>query len=156
MNALIIVAHPDDEVIWASGYIQRHKNFQWFAISVCYGNDISRSNGFSQSCSKLGIYNHNILNYPDNHTQIDSESLKANLKKVIDQWVNSYGVFDYIFTHNKDNGEYGHEVHKYVGSIVINNSDYLFSSKRIIYQFNYNTDFPPNKQLVEVCNSSHF
>lgn len=156
MNALIIVAHPDDEVIWAGGYIQRHKNFQWFAIAACYANDISRSNGFSQSCRKLGIYNHRILNYPDDHAQIDSASLKADLKNEIDQWVNSHGVFDCIFTHNKENGEYGNEVHKDVGNIVINNSGYLFSSRPRIYQFNYNADFPPNKQAVEVSDYERY
>lgn len=156
MNALVIVAHPDDEVIWMGGYIQRHKDLQWFAISVCYGDDTGRSVAFAQSCRKLGIYNHHVFSYPDDHNQIDDSSLKTDLKNVIDGWVTSYGTFSTVFTHNKENGEYGHEVHKKVGGVVSENVGGIFSNKPSLYRFNYNSDFPDNKQAVEMSDYERY
>ena len=150
MNALIIVAHPDDEVIWIGGYIQRHRDFQWFAISACYGGDLGRSVAFAQSCRKLGIYNHHIFSYPDDHNQINDISLKADLKNVINGWVTAYGAFSIVFTHNKENGEYGHETHKKVGKVVCENVSEIFSSTPTLYQFNYKASFPENQQAVEM------
>lgn len=60
MNALVIVAHPDDEVIWMGGYIQRHRDFQWFAISVCYGGcrPFKLADNPSEALAKEGIWRH--------------------------------------------------------------------------------------------------
>jgi len=150
MNSLTIVAHPDDEVIWMGGYILRHKNFRWFAISVCYGSDVNRANAFAKSCRKLGIYAHKILNYPDDPSQINEDSLKTDLSQIISKWEEREGNFNHVFTHNKDSGEYGHEVHKKVGRVVVDNKNDIFSGEAQVLQFNYSANFPPNKTNVEI------
>ncbi|WP_319478851.1 PIG-L family deacetylase [uncultured Draconibacterium sp.] len=42
----IIVAHPDDETLWAGGTILSHPSWNCFVVSVCRGNDPDRSAKF--------------------------------------------------------------------------------------------------------------
>jgi len=41
-RALIVVAHPDDETIWAGGVLLRHKNISWTIFSLCRKDDEDR------------------------------------------------------------------------------------------------------------------
>jgi len=156
MKAIVIIAHPDDEVIWMGGYILRHKNYRWHVIAVCYGDNANRAYAFTKSCNKLGIYTHKIFNYPDNHVQINENSLKADLSRVVNQWQELDGNFNYIFTHNKDNGEYGHEVHKRVGQVVFTNKNEVFANEAKLFQFNYGTEYPQDKTKVEVSDYERY
>jgi LmbE family N-acetylglucosaminyl deacetylase len=42
----IIVAHPDDETLWAGGTILSHPSWRCFIICLCRGNDKERSPRF--------------------------------------------------------------------------------------------------------------
>jgi LmbE family N-acetylglucosaminyl deacetylase len=46
MNAAVIVAHPDDETLWAGGLILSHPRCRWFIASLCRGSDPDRSPKF--------------------------------------------------------------------------------------------------------------
>ena len=106
---LIIIAHPDDEVLWAGGLIAKFPG-EW-SILLC-GSPVEepwRNNNFLSSCEVLGAKP--ILlsakdkgeNYPLDLSALDS--------KLINQ-------FDHIITHGKS-GEYGHAHHKQVHEAVI-------------------------------------
>ena len=38
----VIVAHPDDETLWAGGTILSHPSWQWFIVCLCRGSDKDR------------------------------------------------------------------------------------------------------------------
>ena len=38
-EALVIVAHPDDETIWMGGTILKNKNWKWTILSLCRASD---------------------------------------------------------------------------------------------------------------------
>jgi hypothetical protein len=38
-NAAVIVAHPDDETLWAGGMILTHPGYNWFVASLCRKSD---------------------------------------------------------------------------------------------------------------------
>ena len=42
----VIVAHPDDETLWAGGTILSHPANNWFVVSLCRASDKDRSTRF--------------------------------------------------------------------------------------------------------------
>jgi len=49
MNAAIVVAHPDDEALWAGGTILMHPSWNWFILSLCRGSDPDRAPRFHRA-----------------------------------------------------------------------------------------------------------
>lgn len=45
-NAACIVAHPDDETLWAGGTILMHPAIKWTIISLCRKSDPDRAPKF--------------------------------------------------------------------------------------------------------------
>jgi LmbE family N-acetylglucosaminyl deacetylase len=50
----VIVAHPDDETLWAGGTILRHPSWNWHIISLCRANDPDRAPKFQKVLAFLG------------------------------------------------------------------------------------------------------
>jgi len=51
---IIIVAHPDDETLWAGGTILRLEGADCFILSLCRGSDPDRAPKFRKTLNKLG------------------------------------------------------------------------------------------------------
>lgn len=110
-RALLVVAHPDDETIFAGGLILRSSEIEW-TIICCITESGERPREFLCACEFLAKESGNriepiLLNLvPDDDGNIDERTLAAKLK--------FYGTgYDIVFTHNSQ-GEYGHEHHKLV------------------------------------------
>jgi LmbE family N-acetylglucosaminyl deacetylase len=52
-NCAVIVAHPDDETLWAGGVILLHGEMRWTIISLCRKSDPDRAARFVRACEKL-------------------------------------------------------------------------------------------------------
>lgn len=50
----IIVAHPDDEILWAGGTILIHLECEWTIVSLCRKSDPDRAPRFYQVIRELG------------------------------------------------------------------------------------------------------
>jgi len=50
----VIVAHPDDETLWAGGTILSHPSWQCFIVCLCRGNDNNRAPKFLKALQILG------------------------------------------------------------------------------------------------------
>ncbi len=48
--ALMIVAHPDDETIWAGGLLINNRDWNWTIMSLCRGDDHDRRPKFLKVC----------------------------------------------------------------------------------------------------------
>jgi LmbE family N-acetylglucosaminyl deacetylase len=44
--AAVIVAHPDDETLWAGGTMLYHQNWNWVVVSLCRAGDADRAPKF--------------------------------------------------------------------------------------------------------------
>ena len=111
----VIVAHPDDETLWAGGTILSHPAWKWFIVCLCRGNDEDRSPRFYNALKILkseGIIG-DLDDGPEQKSLEENEVKQAilNLLPAIH--------FDLIISHSP-NGEYTkHLRHEEVGRAVI-------------------------------------
>ncbi len=53
-NGLVIVAHPDDEVLWCGGFLLMHPEYKWHVVVMCRKSDPDREPRFHRSLERLG------------------------------------------------------------------------------------------------------
>jgi LmbE family N-acetylglucosaminyl deacetylase len=111
----IIVAHPDDETLWAGGTILSHPEWKWIIICLCRGNDKDRSPKFFNALKILkseGIIG-DLDDGPEQKPLNDNEIERTVLNLLPEKH------FDLIITHNPS-GEYTrHLRHEEAGKAVI-------------------------------------
>lgn len=119
MDALVIVAHPDDEVIWSGGLILRHPDWRWQVLSLCREDDQDRAPRFARAAEALGVAA-SISSLDDSPTLAPLSPELSEIKEIIRSFVP--GRSDIILTHG-ERGEYTrhtrHEqVHRAVREMV--------------------------------------
>ena len=50
----VIVAHPDDETLWAGGLLLSHPEWSPFVVTLCRGEDPDRAPKFFKALERLG------------------------------------------------------------------------------------------------------
>jgi LmbE family N-acetylglucosaminyl deacetylase len=53
-RAAVVVAHPDDEVLWCGGFILSHPTWSWHVVTLCRGDDPDRAPRFRRALARLG------------------------------------------------------------------------------------------------------
>jgi LmbE family N-acetylglucosaminyl deacetylase len=111
----VIVAHPDDETLWAGGAILSHPSWNWFIVSVCRGNDTERSVKFYNALKVLkSDGNMGDLDDGPDQNPLDEEEVEQTILNLLPE-----KNYDLIFSHNP-NGEYTrHLRHEEVSKAVI-------------------------------------
>lgn len=115
LSVVIIVAHPDDETLWAGGTLLSNPSWKCFIISLCRGNDTDRASKFRKMLQILdaeGVMA-DIDDGPD-QKPLENDELQQTILHLLPQ-----KYFDLILTHNP-NGEYTrHLRHEEVSKAVI-------------------------------------
>jgi LmbE family N-acetylglucosaminyl deacetylase len=97
----VIVAHPDDETLWAGGTILSHPNHNWFIVCLCRASDTDRAPRFYNALKLYrakGIMG-DIDDGPNQHP-LNKDELEKEILKLLPST-----HFDLILTHNST-GEY--------------------------------------------------
>jgi len=111
----IVVAHPDDETLWAGGTILSHPNWELFVVSLCRANDSDRAPKFYEVLQLYGAQGlmGNLDDEPEQKPLAAAEVQKQILSLL------PIEDFDFVITHNPL-GEYTrHKRHEEIGKAVI-------------------------------------
>lgn len=113
---VMIIAHPDDETLWAGDHIMKNK---YLIICLTNGGNKVRKKEFDKAMKLTGNYGI-ILKYPDRTNRVKDNWKKSNksIRNDIDYILN-FKKWSTITTHNPD-GEYGHIQHKFTSMMVTN------------------------------------
>lgn len=114
-NVVIIVAHPDDETLWAGGTILSHPSWQCFVACLCRANDADRAPKFYQALKILK--SEGIMGDMDDEPEQKPLGGEMVEQVILDLLPSKY--FDLIISHNPS-GEYTrHLRHNEVSKAVI-------------------------------------
>ncbi len=122
INALLLVAHPDDETIFCGGTMLTYPSWNWTVICLTHSLDSQspyskvRSQQFHQAMETFKQQNVHITYKDLGQDDKDKDITESDLNR----WQGAVQALnlspDIVFTHNPQ-GEYGHEQHKAVSRI---------------------------------------
>jgi LmbE family N-acetylglucosaminyl deacetylase len=100
-RALVVVAHPDDETLWAGGMILMHPSWRWRIVSLCRARDPDRAPRFRRALARLGATGAmaDLDDGPEQSPLPPDEVARAVLDLA------AGGDYDLLFTHGPQ-GEY--------------------------------------------------
>jgi LmbE family N-acetylglucosaminyl deacetylase len=132
-DALMIVAHPDDETIWAGALIAREKNWNWTIAALCRASDTDREPKFRRVCE---MYKAKPIIFDLEDTLLGEIDNKEVQKLLLPLTKKNY---DLIYTHG-ENGEYGHIRHKdcHKAVIALVKAKKLRSKKLFVFAYKKN------------------
>ena len=114
-SVAVIVAHPDDETLWAGGTILSHPSWNCFVVCLCRKSDAERATKFYKTLQILGSEGimGDLDDGPD-QIPLNENELEQTILKLLPS-----KQFDLIITHSP-NGEYTkHLRHEETGKAVI-------------------------------------
>lgn len=114
-RSVVIVAHPDDETLWAGGYIFSHPDARWRIITLCRGSDADRAPKFARVLTEYGATGAmgDLDDGPD-QAPLEPAAIENTILSLLDS-----RHFDLILTHSPA-GEYTrHRRHEETARAVI-------------------------------------
>jgi len=111
----VIVAHPDDEILWTGGTILSHPEWHWFIVCLCRLSDVERAQKFYNSLKFLNA--EGVIGDLDDGPEqkvLNEKEVENTILKLL-----PLEFFDLIISHNPS-GEYTrHLRHEETGKTVI-------------------------------------
>lgn len=116
VRAAIVMAHPDDETIWAGGTLLARKDWHWKLYVATHNKDDDRGKEFINAVGKFREQGVSALEYEFLEVMPDVQEYEKINKAEVFKKLTALGLsnFSVVFTHNVD-GEYGHGNHKILG-----------------------------------------
>ena len=114
-RVVVLVAHPDDEIIWCGGFVLQHPTWDWTVLSLCRADDADRAPKFRRVCGRLGAKGI-ISTLDDGNPPADIDGA-VDIGGRIEQLLPP-GAWDLCLTHGPG-GEYGHIRHRQVHAEVM-------------------------------------
>lgn len=116
MKSLVMVAHPDDCIIFAYSFMQK---YHWHDYDVCYltyTREHPRGRELATFWQKRQIPV-TFLGYPDDWTSVRNHRLGFDAELASQSIQSAVANYDFVITHGAD-GEYGHVHHEFVHEVV--------------------------------------
>ena len=119
VDKLLIVAHPDDEVLW--GGLNLISQPGWLVVCSTHLNNPTRSAEFFSTMSYCNVTRYIMFDVEDRYTESERVADKLYDGSPFDDALKQLSKRDWklVLTHN-DQGEYGHQHHRKVHRMVKN------------------------------------
>jgi LmbE family N-acetylglucosaminyl deacetylase len=110
----IIVAHPDDEILWSGGMLIDHPEWQCFVVCLCRKNDPDRAPRFYRVLEKINAQGAMAdLDDGPEQTPLSRDEIQTAIKALVPS-----NYYDLVITHSSA-GEYTrHRRHEEIGKAV--------------------------------------
>jgi LmbE family N-acetylglucosaminyl deacetylase len=132
-NCLLIVAHPDDEILWAGGIMLLHPQTRWTVITLTRKSDAERSAKFNRVMEFLGTKG--IMGDLDDSPEqkpLAEREIRKTIKELLPM-----DKFDLILTHSRW-GEYTrHLRHEETSRAVLSMHTTGELPSKLIWMFSY-------------------
>ena len=152
VTAAVIVAHPDDETIWAGGTVLNHSDWHWTIVSLCRGSDPDRAPKFTRAVQQLGGVSEigDLDDGPEQQPQSEGDVQQAVLSLLPEKH------FDIILTHSP-HGEYTrHRRHEETGAAVASLWEKGLVEAKEVWMFAYEDSGRGGKQdLPKAIKKAH-
>jgi LmbE family N-acetylglucosaminyl deacetylase len=114
-NCAVIVAHPDDETLWAGGTMLMHPECQWTVVALCRKSDPDRAPRFFEALKEFNARGAmGDLNDGPQQAPLSSQEVQDCVLELLPS-----DRFDFVFTHDL-RGEYTrHLRHEEVARAVL-------------------------------------
>ena len=116
MKALVIVAHPDDCVIFAYSFMYAHPELDWTICYLTYEADDYRGSELKAFWDKRNIKT-KFLGYVDDWHDIENKKISFDEARAWIDIQEAISGYDIVLTHDEA-GDYGHLHHKFVYNAV--------------------------------------
>jgi hypothetical protein len=116
MKAIVMVAHPDDCVIFAYSFMYAHSDIDWTICYLTYEETDSRGRELKEFWDKRGIAT-KFLGYVDDWHDIENKQISFDEARAWIDIQEAVSGHDIVLTHDQ-NGDYGHIHHKFVHAAV--------------------------------------
>ena len=100
-NCAVVVAHPDDETLWAGGLMLMHPKVKWTVVTLCRKSDPDRAPRFLKALERLNAVGFMAdLDDGPEQTPLENDQMQKTIAELLPS-----NKFDLVITHNPC-GEY--------------------------------------------------
>ena len=119
MKATVMVAHPDDCVIFAYSFMNHYPQLVWTVCYLTYTEQDVRGREFANFWRQRGVST-KFLGYVDDYRDIEAKEISFDTKAAAKDIKEAIQDQDIVLTHDH-NGDYGHLHHVFVNQTVCQN-----------------------------------
>ena len=113
----MVVAHPDDCVIFGWPFVKRYSNFDWKILYLTYDEKQPRGHEIKRFWTDEGI-EVEFCGVPDNHLDLEMKQIVSfDELSIAESVMKKTNGHDIILTHGHD-GEYGHPHHVFLNRVL--------------------------------------
>ena len=119
MKAMVMVAHPDDCVIFAYSFMHQYPQLDWTVCYLTYTESDARGREFAEFWKQRGVAT-KFLGYVDDYRDIAANKISFDTEVAAESIKEAIQGQDIVLTHDH-RGDYGHLHHVFVNQTVCQN-----------------------------------
>ena len=119
LKAMVMVAHPDDCVIFAYSFMHQYPEFDWTVCYLTYTDADARGREFAEFWQRRGVAT-KFLGYVDDYRDIEANKISFDTATAAEDIRQAIQDQDVVLTHDH-RGDYGHLHHVFVNQTVCQN-----------------------------------